>query len=262
MKNYSREELFELAAAYALGATSPEESAAIEAALATSPDLAAEVASFRDVAVSIAEQSAVTPSSAVREQFLKRIGDSKSAAIPVQKVVERRIPAGLVMLLAASIVLAAGLAYRNGQLMKELRTQRVSLDSATAQEQKIHDDLNHIFTAERDLRIVHLKSADTAAGPGMQVFWNLKERVGIAHAFRLKPAPTGRSYQIWLLVKGKPVSVKVFNSDPDGHARIENLDLPASAEGVTDVLVTEEPAGGSPGPTTTPFLGGKFPATP
>jgi hypothetical protein len=61
-----------------------------------------------------------------------------------------------------------------------------------------------------------------------------------------------------LLVDGKPVSAKVFNSDPDGHALILDIELPPSPEGVTDVLLTEEPAGGSPGPTTAPFMGGKM----
>jgi anti-sigma-K factor RskA len=76
------------------------------------------------------------------------------------------------------------------------------------------------------------------------------------HAFRLKPAPAGRSYQLWLIQDGKPVSASVFDADPDGHALVEDIAIPASAAGVTQVLLTEEPAGGSPLPTTQPFLGG------
>jgi anti-sigma-K factor RskA len=101
-----------------------------------------------------------------------------------------------------------------------------------------------------------MTSADTVKGPGIQFFWNERQQKGIAHAFRLRPAPAGKSYQLWIIRDGKPESVKVFNSDPDGHALVEGLTLPAKAAGVTQVLLTLEPAGGSPLPTTTPFVGG------
>ena len=102
---------------------------------------------------------------------------------------------------------------------------------------------------------------DTATGPGIQFFWNAKQNRAIMHAFRLRPAPAGRTYQLWFIVNGKPVSAKVFNSDPDGHALVENIDVPPSPAGVSQVLLTEEPAGGSPQPTTTPFVGGKLAKT-
>ena len=47
-----------------------------------------------------------------------------------------------------------------------------------------------------------------------------------------------------------------LNSAPDGHALIEALALPEKPTGVTQVLLTLEPAGGSPLPTTAPFVGG------
>ena len=93
-------------------------------------------------------------------------------------------------------------------------------------------------------------------GPGIQFFWNERQQKGVAHAFRLQPAPAGKSYQLWIIRDGKPESVKVFNSDADGHALVEGLTLPAKAAGVTQVLLTLEPAGGSPLPTSTPFVGG------
>ena len=101
-----------------------------------------------------------------------------------------------------------------------------------------------------------MKAADTVRGPGIQFFWNAKQQRAILHAFRLQPAPAGRSYQLWLIADGKPVSAAVFNSDPDGHALVENIQVPPTPNGVTQVLLTEEPAGGSPLPTTKPFVGG------
>jgi hypothetical protein len=106
-----------------------------------------------------------------------------------------------------------------------------------------------------------MKGADSVVGPGIQFFWNEKKQVAMLHAFRLKPAPAGRAYQLWLIRDGKAVPSRVFNSDPDGHALVENIAVPANARGVTQVLLTEEPAGGSPQPTTKPFLGGALAKT-
>lgn len=73
MSDYSREALLELAAAYALGATSPSESAAIEASLADMPELAAEIAAYTDVAVSLAQQQQMPPSPHVRTADRKSV---------------------------------------------------------------------------------------------------------------------------------------------------------------------------------------------
>ena len=89
-------------------------------------------------------------------------------------------------------------------------------------------------------------------------FCNAPFTGAIAHVFRLKPAPDGRDYQIWALVDGKPVSLSVFNSDADGRALVQEFTLPGTIAGVSAVLVSVEPKGGSVQPTTTPFLAGNF----
>jgi Anti-sigma-K factor rskA len=152
MTNYSREELFELASAYALGATTADETAAVEAALPTLPDLA-----------------------------------GTFALLGRQRELE-----------ASRLALAAKLEHRE-------------------------TTLNTLLHAEKDLRVMHLKAADTVKGPGIQFFWNEKEHSGVAHAFRLPPAPANHSYQPWAIVDGRATSVKVFNSDPDGHALVESF---------------------------------------
>jgi anti-sigma-K factor RskA len=259
MKQYTREELLELAPAYALGATSADENAAIEAALPSTPGLAAEVAAYRNVAANLAQRHAMKPSPAVRAAFLEKISAGKTAALPVPRA-QTRAPAWLLVAFAASVIVAVRFGMQNRDLNRELTERETALAAATAEATKRHEQLNTILEGEKDLRIVQLKSADTVAGPGIQFFWNVKQHRALAHAFRLKPAPAGRTYQVWFLVRGKPVGVGVFNSDLDGHAIAQTFTLPESVDGVSDVLITEEPAGGSPQPTTTPFIGGKMPA--
>lgn len=261
---YTREQLLELAGAYAVGATTAEETAAVEAAMRTSSELAAEVASFREVTAAMASGASMNPSPLVRDAFLKRIADSKQVAVPVRPTL-RTMPAWMSMAFAASTALAIGLGglsvafWRQVDgLENELRTAEQALHNAGEVAAMRELQLNTILEGDKELHLVHLKTADTLSGPGIQFFWNARQGRGLVHAFRLKSAPAGRAYQLWLLVKGQPLGVKVFNSDADGHALVTDIALPTDVAGVTDVLVTEEPAGGSPLPTTTPFIGGKL----
>ncbi len=80
----------------------------------------------------------------------------------------------------------------------------------------------------------------------------LRER---AASRQTSAAPAGRTYQLWAIAQGKPVSLGVFNTAADGRVTAAMAVPP----GLTFELsaVTEEPAGGSPQPTQQPFLVGK-----
>lgn len=259
MKAYTQDELRELLPAYALGAVSQDEAAAVAEALDSDrPDsaaLRAELRSYQELVVQMASANTVVPPPRVKERLLARVAREKQVALPPRA--PRKMPAFAVAALAAAIVLAVGLGAYSLRLRNSLTESRslsaLLSDSLARREATI----NAILEAEGSLRVAQLVAADSAAQRGgIQLFWNERQKRGILHAFRLRPAPQGRAYQLWLIQDGKPVSVAVFNSEADGHALVQDLALPPSSQGTTLVAVTEEPAGGSPGPTTTPFLAG------
>jgi anti-sigma-K factor RskA len=266
MTAYSRDELFALAASYALGATSADETAAVEAAIPDSPDLAAEVASFREVVGELAQLTPVVPSPAVRERLLQRIHRPPVAVKPSDRTVIAQVPRrsfvrGPAIAAAAAILVVAGMGAESLLLARRNREADAARILLTAALENRETTLNTLLHAEKDLRVIHLKAADTVKGPGIQFFWNEKHHMGVAHAFRLPPAPPQHAYQLWTIVDGHPRSVKVFDSDPDGHALVENLTLPPTSHGTTAIYVTVEPAGGSTAPTTEPLLKGSVPAS-
>jgi hypothetical protein len=62
----------------------------------------------------------------------------------------------------------------------------------------------------------------------------------------LPPLPAGRTYQLWSIVGGQPVSHGVFGPEGDGRAQV----LAQAPPGPVDAFaVTIEPAGGVPAPT-------------
>ena len=68
----------------------------------------------------------------------------------------------------------------------------------------------------------------------------------------------GRTYELWYIPAGKsPVPAGTFGVDAAGAAVVVSP-IPAGFPPLAVAAVTDEPAGGSTAPTTTPFLAGKF----
>ena len=83
----------------------------------------------------------------------------------------------------------------------------------------------------------------------------------VVTAFRLPPAPTGRTYQLWAIAEGHgPVSMGTFNTDASGVATV-TLPVGAEIEALGFIKacgITQEPSGGSSAPTETPRFAGEW----
>ncbi|MGF0315865.1 anti-sigma factor [Nocardia fluminea] len=90
------------------------------------------------------------------------------------------------------------------------------------------------------------ESSVSITGGGAMTVYESKSLGAAAVSFEDMPAlPVDRAYQLWLIHAGTPRSVAVM----DGPASV------VTAVDVADTLaVTVEPAGGSPGPTTSPIV--------
>ena len=231
----------ELAGAYALGALGPEDTAEFEAHLAGCAACRADVQAFREVAGFIAGAvPPATPDPALRERVMRE-------ARRVRPL--RRTPLVPWLAAAAALVLALGL---GAAYQRQRRDLAAAQDSLARQEQLI------AVVLSPDAQTVAL--ASKGQPPSVRLFWNPQQRRIVISARNLPPASAGRTYQLWAIAQGKaPVSVGIFNTAPDGRL-ITSLDVPAGL--VFQVTaVTEEPAGGSPQPTQTPFLVGELPRT-
>jgi anti-sigma-K factor RskA len=114
-----------------------------------------------------------------------------------------------------------------------------------------------LLDAEREVLVVRLTSGADAA-PGVQFFWNVRARRGVLRAYGLAPAPAGKAYQLWLIERGTPVPMPVFNTDAQGRAVLAGLEMPASTDGAEAIAITLEPDGGSRTPSSRPVLIGSL----
>jgi anti-sigma-K factor RskA len=242
----------DLAAAYALGALSPDEAQRFEAFLATSPEAQREVAEYREVAALLAlGGDEAAPGEALRERVLARIGEGKTRALPLAGGAGGRGAPWLA--LAASLLLAvglgAGLVSVRGRLA-EVETELAARDRTLAQTRQQLTEreatLNSIL--EPGVQLFQL----TASGdpePGIQLFWNRQQHRAIVYGYRLKSVPAGRAYQLWFIKDGKPVPSVTFKPEADGHAKVERIPVPSDGA-LSAAAITVEPEAGSAQPTS------------
>lgn len=140
---------------------------------------------------------------------------------------------------ALSACLVAGLVYTDLQrqgVAEELRTRNATL----------------AFLRSPETRL--LKTGTTAEPqPVAKVFVNGSKGVLLV-ASNLAPLAAGRTYEMWVVPKaGGPRPMGLFKPAADGsaiHLRAGAVDLNDAAA----IALSVEPEGGSPAPTTTPFL--------
>jgi len=253
------QDMKDLAAAYALGALDPAEARSFEAFLATSPEARREVAEFREVATLLAtttEGGGPGPSSDLGDRVLARVAKEKVLPLPPAAARPKWIPWAA----AAAVLLAVGFGLQSITLRRQVAERDKAIaelrrDFGTTQAQLAAREATLNAILEPDVRLTTLTSTSTPA-PVIQLFMNPKKRVALIHAFNLQPTESGRVYQLWFIPKGgKPIPSVTFNAEPTGHAMVEQVAIP-EAPNLAVAAVTNEPAGGSPQPTTQPILVG------
>lgn len=258
--NQPPENLQELAAAYALGALEPAETKAFEALLATSPEAQREVAEYREVGALLAlNAGGAAPAPDLKDRVIARATSQK-----VMRMLPRRGNIGWVpwVALAAALVAVVGLGLAGSGLKRELAEQKSTIaalqDSLASREARLaarERELNTILNP--NVSMVRMGEPGTPK-PVVQMFWNHQTKLVMIHAFQLSPAASKRAYQLWFIPRsGKPIPSVTFNSEPSGHALVEAIPVPEGVD-LAAAALTDEPEGGSPQPTTTPFLVGTF----
>jgi len=156
--------------------------------------------------------------------------------------------------LAASIVIAVGLARDRRDLSRDLEQERSrqSMEMASLRsELSARDTLLAAFTGP-SVRVISL-SAPAPRPAGALMFWNraTSQWTFVAHDLPLLDA--GRTYQLWVVLESTPTSVSTFVPDALGNARV-SARLPLDANARPQIAVTNEPTGGSARPTTEPLI--------
>ncbi len=260
----SREELRGLVAAYVLGALDADEHETFAKALSSDDELRGEVAAYEEVVAGLAE---AVPEHAPPPGLRDRILEEARSEVSIRSARSDQPPGGRGGLTAVAWLAAAagvagalgfGVAYRGSQQVNlQLDADVVALNEQNERLIQLLEDRDALLStlAGPDVRTAALSATDQP--PSARLYWNTGTSMVFISAFDLPPAPVGRIYQLWGIPDGAdPVSLGTFQTLADGTATVQRPVPPGSDFAIG--AVTEEPAGGSPQPTTTPFLVGEW----
>lgn len=274
----------EMLALDALDALSLEERAALDLHLTTCAECTSELASLRDAAASIGKSLPSHPMPTEREagmraRLLARAIEDRAGVTPIRgrssvrpsspapgapsAASSQRGPARPTVaryLVAAALIVAVGaIAYsislrstiqRLSVARAELRDSTSVLQKRLADQQAILDGLTGPGVRVMDA------GATNARQPYGRMFWDQPTNRWTFVAYNLPATAPGHTYQLWLVTRDqKKVSAGTFTPTATGSA-IVRATYALAPDSLAAIAVTNEPAGGSAQPTTTPFLVG------
>jgi hypothetical protein len=160
--------------------------------------------------------------------------------------------------LAATVRYALDLRTRLGTADVLVREKSALLARTEARLGERERTLGTLLTGRGNVVLVNFDAA-APTGPGMQLFWNVREGKAVVNAFGLAQVATDRVYMLWMIRDGAPVALERFTPDENGRALLAEVKVPTNSGGITLFVVTEESAQGADAPTMTPFLSGTVP---
>ena len=234
-------EIESLLGAYALDAVDDDERAEVEAHLATCPRCRAEVAAHREVAALMANGAVAAP-----EGLWDRIAEELSPELPASAPgaadllahlprPARRHPrafVGALVLAAAVLVVVALLSFRVSNLTQQLHSTKTAVGISAAVDSVLAHQHRTITLTSAD----RSEEATVVIGTDDEGYWTRSN---------LDRLPSSETYQLWTIVRGKViVSLGVLGPDPKAASAFR------LARDMGRLMVTVEPEGGTPGPTT------------
>lgn len=276
------EEVEELLGVYALDAVPPDELAAIEDHLAECPRCRGEVARHREVAAMLGNAGGVAPdgvweriagelsfehsvrpdAAGAAEILAERAasrphlltGGSPAAFSPRGQAASGRRRRWLTAGAAGIGALAAALAIVVGILSARVADldHQVSEVQRTVGSQSL---VSEALAASLDPSNVQVRlSPATPAQPAARLIVDPSTDTAYFVSTGLAPLPGNRTYQLWSLVRGKPVSLGLLGSRPVANEVQVAPDM-------STFMVTAEPEGGTPLPTGPIIIKGSVPTT-
>jgi len=236
----------DLLPAYALGALDGEDLRELELHLAAGCDeCRRQIQRWERDLEALAESVApVEPSEIARARVLRL-----ASAAPTR----RRPPTRWIAAAAAAAALIAIGLWRIAGLQGEIHS--LSLDVAKLQ-QDLTASREEVRQARQALQVlaapgvqsVVLAGLEPTSGATGHTYVNPQSRDALFYAFNLPPLASEKTYQLWYIAGGKPVSAGTFAVDPrgTGSVRVERV---ADAKDIQAWAVTIEPQGGVPQPT-------------
>ncbi len=252
---------------YVLGDLDSQQRQEVESYANQYPEIQSEIEAIEDALEYVAQAAAVTPPPGLGLRILDSIEDKdptppsapqeSTPSNPARSTVQvpdgepRSNPFRGLSLLAGILLLGSliwgYMQYKKGTQHKKAlieMTQNYNLlenDCA-----RLKTNATHIaFLKDANTTPILMAGTDRSPESSATVFWNKEKKKAYLDTERMPSVPSGKQYQLWAIVEGKPVDMGVFDPITDNTILIEIpfIETPQA------FAVTLEKEGGNPTPT-------------
>ncbi|HML96557.1 MAG TPA: anti-sigma factor [Thermodesulfobacteriota bacterium] len=114
------------------------------------------------------------------------------------------------------------------------------------------------FMKDQDIVLIQLSSKAPELKASGRVLWDKNEHDALLYCLDMPDAPEGKTYQWWVIIKGRPRSMGIFdvNEEGDSIVHIDSLKKFGDVKSIEAFKVTLEPDGGAEAPTGKPLIAG------
>jgi anti-sigma-K factor RskA len=246
---------------YAAGALSQAEMKEVEDMVSKHPEVAQELKKISDALAGYASSFGRNPRPALRKEVMEKTSGavrSQGNHSEQQKNSQASSTLAYKYLLAAclaSLVISTFASYffynrwsdtedKNILLLSEKNGLNQNYTEIKNSFDKTFEDV--LVMRDPNSKVYNLIPVDTSRHFAARVYWNDYSHEAFLDILSLPPADSGKIYQLWTVVGGKPVDAGVFSVTDES-----NLQHMKSVYASDSWAVTVEPSGGSVNPTLT-----------
>lgn len=242
---------------YVLGMLPADEAEKITRLAALFPEIDTEITRITAALKETSEMQDNIPSPALRNKVMQALADLKKeesteAEAPVVAMIPPAKKRSSWMAAASVVALLAAVGFM--YVYKTQMNQREEITKMQSSLDQLRDNLQQqqlrisqdstmmaMYTNE-DYQKIKLKALPGGVDADVQLFWNKTTRDVFIAQMRLPQTPSGKQYQLWAIVDGKPIDAGVLSSG----LTMQKMKAFPRAEAFA---ITLEKAGGSPTPT-------------
>jgi len=251
---------------YALGLCNEAESEDVQRLCKTYPELQTELEQIRSALYGYAQRHAQDPPAFVKKNIFDTIDHLEKTAVRIldeTEMVEAKvipISKNYRFAIAASIALFVLSSVANIILYQKWRLADEQVLTLNAEKSLLseNDKTNHVKLdlMQKDMDVmgspevqkVMMKGVAKSPESMAMVFWNKATREVFLQVKNLPQPATGKQYQLWAIVDGKPVDAGMLPINNSGDSSLMRMKDFGSAQAFA---ITLENEGGSPVPTMT-----------
>ncbi len=242
---------------YSMGLTSPEETAQVESWFIQYPEVKTELEKIEGSLKSYAKAHAIAPSASVKDKLFTRITSADNDNIlafskndTAKETAIYRIPSYFKIAAAAIIILLLGSIILNYSYYNKYQSATNDLQVAQqriAEKDSMNLAMNKDFDVITDKNSLPVVLSGTANAPKAlaKIFWMKNTGEVYIDPSNLPEAPSGKQYQLWAIVDGKPIDGGMISTEKATY-HIQKMKSFGKADAFA---ITLEKAGGSPTPT-------------